>query len=163
MRGFGLQAVNGLAQMAAMDRDYGEAVEYLQRALHDYPAAVDSTDTLGFLAWAQGRTGDVGGQIATFRSMIARDGEDVGTLNALAWALSQRRENLEEATDYALKAARLSGDDPSVADTVAEVYFQRGMFDEALTWSEKALAAAPDNAEFQQRKQKISAARGVGN
>lgn len=162
-RGYGLQAVNGLAQMAAMERNYTETVDYLQRALHDYPAAVDSSETLDFLAWAQGRAGDIDGQIETFRAELARDGDDVATLNALAAALARQDEDLDDATDYALKAARLSDDAPSIADTVAEVYFRRGMYDDALTWSEKALAAQPDNPQFQQRKAKIVAARGGGN
>jgi len=151
--GHAAPALQTLAEMEAMARDYPAAVAHLQRLLAAFPDAVDRGEVLGFTAWAQGRAGDLPGQTATFRELLKLNPDDVRTLNALAWSLSEQKQGLEEATTHALRAAELSGDDPEVCDTVAVVYYARGMTTEALSWIDKAIAGDPENEAFRQRRE----------
>lgn len=151
--GHAAPALQALAEMEAMARDYPAAVAHLQRLLATFPDAVDRGEVLGFTAWAQGRAGDLPGQTATFRELLKLNPDDVRTLNALAWSLSEQKQGLEEATTHALRAAELSGDDPEVCDTVAVVYYARGMTAEALSWIDKAIAKDPQNDAFRQRRE----------
>lgn len=150
--GHAAPALRAMAEMEAMARDYPAAVAALQRLLAEFPSAVDREETLGFTAWAQGRAGDLPGQTATFRELLKLNPDDVRTLNALAWSLSEQKQGLEEATSLALHAAELSGEDPEICDTVAVVYYARGMTAEALSWIDKAIAKDPENEAFKQRR-----------
>jgi len=150
--GHAAPALQSLAELEAMDRNYPAAVAHLQRLLAEFPSAVDRAEILGFTAWAQGRTGDLPAQSATYRELLKLNPDDVRTLNALAWSLSEQKQGLEEATTHALRAAELSGDDPEVCDTVAVVYYARGMTDEALAWIDKAIARDPGNDSYRQRR-----------
>ena len=145
-------ALQALAEMEAMARDYPAAVTHLQRLLAAFPDAVDRGELLGFTAWAQGRAGDLPGQTATFHELLKLNPDDVRTLNALAWSLSEQKQGLDEATTHALRAAELSDNDPEVCDTVAVVYYARGMTAEALAWIDKAIAKDPQNESFLQRR-----------
>lgn len=150
--GHAAPALQALAEMEAMARNYPAAVAHLQRLLTEFPAAGDRAEILGFTAWAQGRAGDLPGQTATFRELLKLNPDDIRTLNALAWSLSEQKQGLEEATTHALRAAELSGDDPEICDTVAVVYYARGMTAEALSWIDKAIAKDPENEAFRERR-----------
>jgi tetratricopeptide (TPR) repeat protein len=75
--------------------------------------------------------------------------------NQAAWiaAISVRR--LDEALAFAKDAVRLAPENPSYADTLAEVHFARGYREQALEWSAKALALDPDSKFHAERLEKF--------
>ena len=58
----------------------------------------------------------------------------------------------------ALKAVEVTEGDPGILDTLAEVYFARGMYPEAIAAIDKAIAKEPD-AYFDKQRAKFVAAQ----
>ncbi len=82
--------------------------------------------------------------IHDLRSIINVDSEHVDGLNALAFILSNHTDKLDEAEELALKANRLSPQNPSIMDTLGWVYFKKGEFDKAKEILTEALELYPD-------------------
>ncbi|MCX7914980.1 MAG: tetratricopeptide repeat protein [Verrucomicrobiae bacterium] len=75
-------------------------------------------------------------------------------LDSLGWVL-YRLGRVEEALPYLLRAAELEPTDPTVLDHVAEVLEKLGRRDEALQYLRRAVAADPQNADLQQKLQRL--------
>lgn len=72
--------------------------------------------------------------------------EDAQLLNSYAWTCAEKGWNLEKAERLAERAVRLSGQDPNVLDTLAEVQFRRGQGAAARATIQQALAMKPGDA-----------------
>ncbi len=75
-----------------------------------------------------------------FEKALALNGNDPGVLNNYAYYLSLRKEHLDRAKEYGLRANELSPSNGTYEDTYAWVLFQRGEFEEAKKWIERAIA-----------------------
>ena len=73
---------------------------------------------------------------------------EVYVLNNYAYFLGLRKERLEQAEQMAKYANELMPNDASYQDTYAWVLFQRGKYNEALVWIEKAVATQAQSAEL---------------
>ena len=73
---------------------------------------------------------------------------EVYVLNNYAYFLGLRKERLEQAEQMAKYANELMPNDASYQDTYAWVLFQRGKYNEALVWIEKAVAAQDQSVEL---------------
>ena len=92
---------------------------------------------------------DWDGAVSTYRRMIERHPEDPGTLNAFAWFAATQGVALEEATAVARKAVKLSDNSPGLLDTLAEVYYARGLHQDAIATIREAITQEPDDTYFQ--------------
>jgi thioredoxin-like negative regulator of GroEL len=95
-------------------------------------------------------------------------GDDPNVLNGLAWQTFQYRHDrsfarlLPKAIEWARKAVKLSGEEPDVLDTLANLLASTGEIDEAISVEEKAAAKATDptlRAEAQRNVAAWKAAR----
>jgi Flp pilus assembly protein TadD len=68
--------------------------------------------------------------------------------NSLAWLAARCRRNLDQALVHAQKAVALAPKDSGFLDTLAEVHFQRGAKDTAVTLMKKCIEVTPTRAYY---------------
>lgn len=83
------------------------------------------------------------------------DVKDANIFNNIAWEFAVRKMFLDKAMIAAMKAIKLSPDDPNIMDTVAEVYYAMGDYKNAIEWEKKALKKEPNNEFFRKQLEKF--------
>ena len=91
------------------------------------------------VAIIEDRMGDKVAAMARLREAIALDPDHAEALNNLAYTMAERRENLKEALEMALKADRLKPNAGHILDTVGWIYFQLGQTKKALEYLRRAV------------------------
>ncbi len=76
---------------------------------------------------------------------LEREETSAGTLNSLAWFLATNNSHLDRALEAARRAASLEPESFEILDTLAEVYFRLGRYDEAVATGTKALTLSRDD------------------
>jgi tetratricopeptide (TPR) repeat protein len=71
--------------------------------------------------------------------------EDPYLLNYVAYTWSEHNNNMDQALNYAEKAASLRPSDGTILDTLGWIYFKKGNIHEALTTLEQAYQLRPDD------------------
>jgi len=84
--------------------------------------------------------------VKLYRDGMARHPESAPLRNGLAWFYVQHRVNLDEANALVTEALRLDPGSWEIRDTLAQIHFTRGQFDQARAEAQRALALDPDNA-----------------
>lgn len=74
-----------------------------------------------------------------YREAISLDSTNVSAMNNLAYYLSLRNQDLEDAARFAETANKLRPNDATLEDTYAWVLFKQGKYADALIWIEKAI------------------------
>lgn len=144
--------------------DHPEPVQELARlyGLWSYTFLADAYLRFGDEARAQGDSlraqREYNRAVEILRDAIREKPESPEVYNALAWAFAIRRMNLEEALELALRAHELDPEDPNIMDTVAEVLYGLGRYQEAVEWETRALQRAPDDAFFRKQLEKFKKA-----
>jgi tetratricopeptide (TPR) repeat protein len=127
------------------DQKYLEAKPYFTRLITEYKDAEVATDGMKRLAATEYKLGNADAAVAMYEKSMAGKENDANTLNGFAWFCAQRKIGLDKALPVAQKAADLSGRDPGILDTLAEVYFARAEYDNAIKVEEEALAKTPND------------------
>ncbi|MFI4999664.1 MAG: hypothetical protein ACHQK9_07270 [Reyranellales bacterium] len=81
--------------------------------------------------------------------------ESASMHNALAWLLVRLRTNLDAALEHAVKAHELSPSSLAIADTLAEVYFQRGDKQKAIDLIDVCARRQPDTVRHWQVRRRF--------
>lgn len=74
-----------------------------------------------------------------YREAINLDSTNVSAMNNLAYYLSLRNQDLDDAAHFAETANKLRPNDATLEDTYAWVLFKQGKYADALLWIEKAI------------------------
>jgi uncharacterized Ntn-hydrolase superfamily protein len=85
--------------------------------------------------------------------------DDAQTYNSLAWERAIRKKYPDEALVAASRAHKLAPDDANIMDTLAEVYFAIGVYEQAISWEKEALKREPENEFFKQQLKKFQGAQ----
>jgi putative PEP-CTERM system TPR-repeat lipoprotein len=126
------------AQSAAGDAD--GALKTLRDWIQRYPRDIAVRYLTAGLYVSKGREEDAKAEL---KAILGVNPNHVPTLNDLAWLL--RKENPEQALDYAEKASSLAKKSAPVMDTLAMVVIEKGQFDRALNILKDAHRIEPDN------------------
>lgn len=155
-------AEKALMQMADAERKAGNmdaAIAHGQKFIETYPESENAKGVLYDLAYYYKKAGDNEGALGIYEELITKYPEDVDALNAFAWFCAKSRMALDLATDVAKNACKLSGDEPGVLDTLAEVYFARNMYDEAIETISKAISKDPEDNYLREQLTKFKEAK----
>lgn len=155
-------ADRALLVKAALERkgdNFTQAAKYTEEMVERFPESGVMDKALSDQAYYYKKSGDKEGAVNAYRRMVALHPDDPSSLNAFAWFCATSGVALEEATEVALKAARISQDSPGILDTLAEVYYARGMYGEAIATINKAIAKEPQDSYFKRQQQKFRAAQ----
>ena len=142
-----------------MDASYAEAKPCVTRLITDYKDSEVAPSAMKRLAATEYKLGNNDVAVATYEKSIAGKENDATALNGFAWFCAQRKIGLEKALPAAQKAADLSGRDPGILDTLAEVYFAMGDYNNAIKVEEEASATDPNDKYLKEQIEKFKKAR----
>jgi len=111
------------------------------------------------LAYVNHELGNDKEAVAGYYKLVELKPDDASTLNGFAWFCSQRKIGLDLALPVALKAVEVSDRDPGILDTLAEVYYAQGDYDNALLIGKEALESDPEDSYFQGQVEKYKKAK----
>lgn len=86
--------------------------------------------------------------VANAARLAKRNWSDAILMNDLAWTLAQNPMGLDAALKYAQRGAKLKPREENIADTLAEVWYQRGETEHAMAIERGLVAKYPDRADF---------------
>ncbi len=81
---------------------------------------------------------------AAYRRALEAAPDSVAALNNLAWNLSERGGNIDEALKFAERATELMPKSPSVNDTLGWIYIKKGVYMKAVSHLEYAAEGLPE-------------------
>jgi tetratricopeptide (TPR) repeat protein len=98
------------------------------------------------------------------RVLLAAPRVNPGELNNLAWAIATSKRASESALEAAAELAESAvtltgGDQPTILDTLAEVYFAQGRADEALEVITRAIELAPGESYYEEQRRRFTGER----
>ncbi|MDH4038752.1 MAG: thioredoxin domain-containing protein [Candidatus Krumholzibacteria bacterium] len=140
-------------------KNYKDARTYYSRVVADFPNSEYYNDSMRRLAGTEFKLGNADAAVATYWKITEPHQDDAGALNGFAWFCAQRKIGLDQALPVALKAVELSERDPGILDTLAEVYYARGEYDDAIKIGREALASDPDDPYFKEQVEKFKKAK----
>lgn len=147
--------------MYADDR-FEEAAKYYTALKQEFPDTNYHDNALQMLARVYYGMDEKEKSIEAYASYVERHPDDPKALNGFAWFCAKREFGFEQALPAALKAAELSDRDPGILDTLAELYFAMGDFENAIKIGEEALAKEPEDAYLEKQLNKYREAAEKG-
>ena len=133
-----------LIQIYISQEQLKDAFFWAQRLTEIQPTLALGYSHLGLIAAKLGR-GDV--TIEAYQKAISLDPDSPSAYNNLAWFYADQNTNLEEAIRLCQKAIALEPK-PAYIDTLAQLYYKQGRYDEALQEMSKVIQLAPDNPKY---------------
>lgn len=130
-----------MAQLYEDLKKYDEAISYLKTADSKFQP---NPQVHYFLGTLFDRKNDKDNMLLHMKKALSLNNEHVQTLNYLAYSLADMKKDLPQAEEMALKAHTLDKQDPFIQDTVGWVYYQKGEYDKAVKYLEKAHQSQPD-------------------
>jgi tetratricopeptide (TPR) repeat protein len=158
-KGRNAEILYALGEANYNDNQYADAKPYFDRLVRDYPDSDLAHDGLKRLAATEYKLGNRDAAVATYWKATEKKADDAGALNGFAWFCAQRKIGLDKALPVAQKAADLSGRDPGILDTLAEVYFAMGDYDNAIKVEEEAAAKDPKDTYLRGQIEKFKKAK----
>jgi tetratricopeptide (TPR) repeat protein len=101
------------------------------------------------LGQCQQDLGEVEQAAESYRRALAINGNDIISLNNLAWILAETRKDPDAALPLAARAAELAPQAAEVLDTLGWVHYRRGAYAEAEKILGRASERAPESAVVQ--------------
>ena len=158
-KGRNAEMLFALGQAHYNNDQFAEAKPYFERLTKDYASSDWYDDGMRRLAGTEYKLGNKDAAVATYWKVTEKKQNDPSALNGFAWFCAQRKIGLDKALPAAQKAADLSGRDEGILDTLAEVYFAMGDFDNAIKVGEEALAKKPNDVYFKDQVEKFKKAK----
>jgi tetratricopeptide (TPR) repeat protein len=155
-------AERALIQMADAERKAGNmdaAIECGEKFIASYPESDNVKGVLYDLAYFHKKKGDKEAALSAYNDLISRYPDDVDALNSFAWFCAKSGIALEQATEVAKEACRISNDDPGVLDTLAEVYFARDMYEDAIKTINMAIVKDPEDNYYKEQLSRFKEAK----
>jgi len=132
-----------LARLYLAEKQADRAIAQFNKTLEKNP---DQTAAHMFLGMIYDSKRDPEKAEKHYRAALDVDPEFAPAANNLAYLLSDRNRDLNEALTLANIAKKSDPEDPSIADTLGWVYYKRGLYPNAVSELTFAAGKLPDNA-----------------
>ena len=143
-----------LGYVMYVDERYDDAIVYYDKLIDGYPDTKHHDEALQMEARVYYSLDQKDKCLEVYQVYLDRHPDDPGAMNGFAWFCAKRGFGFEQALPVALKAADLSDRDPGVLDTLAELYFAMGDYDNAIEVGKEALDKEPDDKYFKDQLEK---------
>lgn len=153
------EMIYGMGEVNYDVYEFETARAYFKRLMKEYPDTEWWEDGTRRLAYAEAKLGNNDEAVAAYQAYVDRHPDDPGALNGIAWFCAQRGIGLDVALAAGLKAVKLSNRDPGILDTLAEVYYARGEYDDAIKIGKEARESDPDDQYFNDQVEKFEKAK----
>ena len=127
--------------LAELDRRENHADRARQRLLSVVKAAPSDVPALMALARIDEYAGNLTEAMATYRTVLNVDGQNLFALNNLAWHVAL--ENPDEGSKLAQHAAEIAPDNAIVEDTLGWVFYRKGIYSTAARHLKEAFSKEP--------------------
>jgi len=146
--------VDGMLGLATLEESTGNhqrAVDITRRGSMVFsPGEPEARASLMAVASFQGTLEDTTGMLDTYRLLIDNDDTDWVALDAYARMATAAKQDMEQASRYAVRAVVMSDNNPRMMCTLAANYFERKQYHKAIRWMEKAVRKAPEVEHYAQ-------------
>lgn len=130
-----------MSQLFEEQKKYDEAISYLKLADVKFPK---NSQVNYFLGTLFDRKNDKKNMMIHMNKVLEIDADHIQALNYVAYSLAEMKEDLSRAESLALRAEQLDKSDAFIKDTIGWVYYQKGEFNKAVQFLEKAHQQLPE-------------------
>lgn len=134
--------------LAKIEMARGEVDESLATAYKSIQANPRSVDAYNFVGNMEELRGGVRQAEVLYRKALQVQPNNGAAANNLAYLMLQNGESIDEALSLAQIARQKLPDSPSAADTLAWIYYRKGIYEMAADLLHEALQKSPDNATY---------------
>ena len=138
---------------------FDESARKFQNFVTEYEGTEWQDSGTTMLARCYYYLGDKEKCVSTYLLYVDRNPDNPKALNSFAWFCATKNVGLDEALPVALKAVELTDRDPGYLDTLAELYYARGEFDEAIEVGKEALDKDPEDQYLSDQLDKFKKAK----
>lgn len=142
------------------DERYEDAAGYYKKLIEEFPEDKTQDRALQMLARVYFEMGKPEKSVETYMAVVDRHPDDPSTLNGFAWFCAKRKIGFDQALPVALKAVELSDRDAGILDTLAELYYAMGEYENAMKIGKEAQSKEPDDQYFKDQLIKYQKAAG---
>lgn len=153
------QVLYKLANAYYEGESFADAAKMFKEVIEKYGESAYLDDATIRLARCHHELGDTKKCISTYLTYVGRHPDDPKALNSFAWFCATRKVGLDEALPIAIKAVKLTEREPGYLDTLAELYYARGEFDEAIKIGKEAAEKDPTDSYFTDQVKKFEKAK----
>lgn len=131
-----LAADLSMAQLNVLEGNLNGARKTLQYVVERRANAEDARVLLGMV---EEQSGEYASAVSQFHKVLETQPNNVIALNNIAFRLANNLNRADEALPYAQKAGELAPDNPAVNDSMGWVFYQKGMYSNALQYLRRAV------------------------
>ncbi len=140
-----LDALMLLSKIQMAQGEVDEALATAYKSIQTNPRTVDAYNFAGNMEELRGGSQQAEG---LYRKALQVQPNNGPAANNLAYLMLQNGENIDEALSLAQIARQKMPDSPSAADTLAWIYYRKGIYEMAANLLQEALQKSPDNATY---------------
>ncbi len=136
-----LDAYTGLAGVYLKRGHPDDAIKEFKIALSKNPKLIGTHTVLGMIYESQKKYDDAQ---ASYQEALKINPRFAPAANNLAWLMMERGGNTDVALGYAQTAREVSPNDPSIADTLGWIYYQKKVYLQAASLLKEAVEKLPN-------------------
>lgn len=137
-----LRILTTKAEFLNQQGDYQQAFDVLSAVLKEGP---DNRDVLYARALIAEKMNRLDLLEADLLSILRKNPDDIGALNAMGYTLTDRAERYDEAEKYLKRALELQPNEAVIIDSYGWLLFKKGQAEQALIYLQQAYDKQPEN------------------
>jgi tetratricopeptide (TPR) repeat protein len=153
------EAFYSIGEAYYVDKSYEEAAKIFAGVIEEFPESEWRDAATTRLARAYYGLGRIEECVTIYKAYADRHPDDPRACNSFAWFCATKKVGLDAALPVALRAVELTERDPGYLDTLAELYYAREEFDEAIEIGQEAADKDPEDQYLKDQLSKFKKAK----